>query len=96
MPVSADNDMPEQRILHAGLRERVTGAAQAAALVRPGETGFLARPHDPADLARGICELLARGGGMRAACAAFARETYAPETVARRHLDLYRSLLELP
>lgn len=65
-------------------------------MVRPGETGFLARPHDPADLARGICELLARGGGMRAACAAFARETYAPETVARRHLDLYRSLLESP
>ena len=38
MPVSADNDMPEQRILHAGLRERVTGAAQAAALIRHGET----------------------------------------------------------
>ncbi|MGD9781183.1 MAG: glycosyltransferase [Kiritimatiellia bacterium] len=65
-------------------------------MIRPGETGFLAQPHDPADLARGICELLARGGGMRAACAAFARETYAPETVARRHLDLYRSLLESP
>ena len=30
--------MPEQRILHAGLRERVTSAAQAAALIRPGET----------------------------------------------------------
>ena len=63
-------------------------------MIRTGETGFLARPHDPADLAQGICGLLARGGGMRAACAAFARETYAPETVARRHLELYRSLLE--
>ena len=30
--------MPEQRILHVGLRERVTSAAQAAALIRPGET----------------------------------------------------------
>ena len=63
-------------------------------MIRPGETGFLARPHDPEDLARGICGLLARGGAMREACAASARETYAPETVARRHLDLYRSLLE--
>ena len=63
-------------------------------MIRPGETGFLARPHDAEDLGRGICELLARGGGMRAACAAFGRAAYAPETVARRHLDLYRSLLE--
>ncbi len=63
-------------------------------MVRPGETGFLAKPHDAGELAGGICDLLARGGAMRAACAAFARETYAPETVARRHLELYRSLLE--
>ena len=63
-------------------------------MIRPGETGFLARPHDAEDLGRGICELLARGGGMRAACAEFARAAYAPESVARRHLDLYRSLLE--
>ena len=65
-------------------------------MIRPGETGYLARPHDAADLARGICELLARGGAMRTACAAFAREAYFPETVARRHLELYRSLLESP
>ena len=62
-------------------------------MIRPGGTGFLARPLDPADLARGICELLARGGGMREACATFARETYAPEIVARRHMELYRSLI---
>ena len=63
-------------------------------MIRQGETGFLARPHDPEDLAKGICELLTRGGAMRAACAAFALETYAPETIARRHLELYRSLLD--
>ena len=63
-------------------------------MIRPGETGFLARPHDAEELGRGICELLARGGGMRAACAEFARAAYAPESVARRHLELYRSLLE--
>ena len=63
-------------------------------MVRSGETGFLASPHDPEDLAKGICRLLERGGDMRDACASFAKETYAPETVARRHLDLYRSLVE--
>lgn len=63
-------------------------------MIRPGETGFLAKPHDAEELGHGICELLARGAEMRAACAAFARATYSPETVARRHLDLYRSLLE--
>lgn len=63
-------------------------------MIRPGETGFLAKPHDAEELGRGIGELLARGGEMRAACAAFARAAYAPESVARRHLELYRSLLE--
>ena len=62
-------------------------------MIRPGETGFLVQPHVAAELGRGLCELLARGGEMRAACAAQAR-AYAPETVARRHLDLYCSLLE--
>lgn len=63
-------------------------------MIRPGETGFLAKPHEAEELGQGICELLVRGGEMRAACAAYARETTAPETVARRHLELYRSLLE--
>ncbi len=63
-------------------------------MIRPGATGFLATPHSPEELANGICELLAHGGEMREACAAFARETYAPETVARLHMDLYHSLLD--
>jgi glycosyltransferase involved in cell wall biosynthesis len=63
-------------------------------MVRSGETGFLAQPHDAADLAKGICELLTRGGAMRKACAAFAQDAYAPETIARRHMDLYDSLIE--
>ncbi len=63
-------------------------------MVRNGETGYLAQPHDVDDLASGICELLARGGQMRSACAAFAHESYAPETVARRHLELYNSLAQ--
>jgi len=63
-------------------------------MIRPGETGTLASPQDPEDLARGISELLKQGGDMREACAAFALESYAPETVARLHLELYHSLLE--
>lgn len=63
-------------------------------MIRPGETGFLARPHDAEDLAKGICELLGTGGAMRAACAALTKDSYDPEKVARRHLDLYRSLVE--
>ena len=54
-------------------------------MIRPGETGMLATPQDPEELAHGICELLKQGGQMREACAAYAREEYAPETVARRH-----------
>lgn len=63
-------------------------------MIRMKETGYLATPHDPEDLAHGICELLAHGAPMREACAAFAREIYSPETVARCHMDLYHSLLE--
>ena len=63
-------------------------------MVRSSETGYLARPHDPEELAKGICWLLERGGVLLDACAGFAKATYAPETVARRHLDLYRSLVE--
>lgn len=61
-------------------------------MVIPGRTGFLARPHDTRDLAKGICELLASGRKMRDACSAFALASYAPEIVARQHLALYRSL----
>ena len=65
-------------------------------MVRHGETGYLAQPHDADDLAKGICKLLARGVEMRSACAASARESYAPEAVARHHLELYNSLVESP
>ena len=61
-------------------------------IVKPGRTGYLARPHETEDLAKGICELLAEGAKMRDDCAAFALESYAPDVVARRHLELYGSL----
>ena len=63
-------------------------------MVRSGETGVLARPHDVEELAHGVCEVLERGESMRDDCARIAHETYAPETIARRHMELYRSLME--
>jgi glycosyltransferase involved in cell wall biosynthesis len=62
----------------------------------PGETGFLAKPHDAEELGRGIGELLARGGpnARRNLRRVPTRAAYAPDSVARRHLELYRSLLE--
>lgn len=62
-------------------------------MIQPGETGFLAQPHDPMDLADGVCQLLARGETMREACISFAKNAYSPEAVVRRHLDLYGSLM---
>lgn len=63
-------------------------------MIQEGETGFLAVPHDPESLAAAVADGLARSEDMREACVAAARGRYAPETVARRHLDLYHSLLE--
>ena len=58
--------MPEQRILHAGLRERVTSAAQAAALIRPGDN----RGHERLHRRR-----LSEGGAAGAGRAASRRRT---------------------
>ena len=64
--------MPEQRILHAGLRERVTDAATAAALIQPGDTvatsGFTGAGHPkavPLALAQRIEAAHARGDAFR-------------------------------
>ncbi len=64
--------MPASRILHAGLRERVTGAAQAAALIQPGETvatsGFTGAGHPkavPLALAQRIEAAHARGEAFK-------------------------------
>lgn len=63
-------------------------------MIQNGKTGYLARPHDTDDLAGAIINLLQRGDHFRDACSTFARSTFAPELVARRHMDLYESLLK--
>lgn len=63
-------------------------------MIENGSTGFLARPHEPESLAQALGRLLAQGAGMRAACITAAQGRYAPDLVARQHIELYQSLLE--
>lgn len=60
-------------------------------IVRPGVTGFLAKPADPVDLRRAIIELLRHNNRKEMAknCRKIATEEYGIETQARRYLDLY-------
>jgi glycosyltransferase involved in cell wall biosynthesis len=61
--------------------------------VRPGETGYLARPEHPQDLCDGIVALLGDEQGRRRAgerCRAIAVAEYGRELQVRRYVDLYR------
>lgn len=67
-------------------------------MVRPGETGLLAKPRDPVDLAEKICELLGDpelrtrlGEGCRASVERFSRELH-----MQALLPAYEELLTLP
>jgi glycosyltransferase involved in cell wall biosynthesis len=64
----------------------------AVDLVRDGETGYVVRSRDPADLAAALRELLGRAGEMRDACRAAAAH-HVPARVVDAHVRLYRSLL---
>jgi len=64
--------------------------------VRPGLTGYLARPGDVADLRAVICRLLERDderAQMSRTCRSVAVQEYALEVQARRYRDLYNELL---
>jgi glycosyltransferase involved in cell wall biosynthesis len=65
----------------------------AADLVRDGETGYVVRSRDPADLATALHELLRHPEPerVRAACRA-APAAHAPARVVEAHVRLYRSL----
>jgi glycosyltransferase involved in cell wall biosynthesis len=61
--------------------------------VRPGETGYLARPEDPADLCAGIAGLLCDEAlrlrfGLR--CREIALAEYSSELQVQRYIELYR------
>jgi len=64
--------------------------------VRPGLTGYLARPGDVSDLRAIICRILERDderAEMSRTCRNVALQEYALEVQARRYLDLYEEVL---
>ncbi|WP_026100894.1 glycosyltransferase family 4 protein [Synechococcus sp. PCC 7336] len=67
-----------------------------AELVRPGITGLLAQPEDPADFATKIVELLEDDSlrqKMAEHCRTIAVEEYSIELQAERYINLYREIL---
>jgi len=66
-------------------------------LVRPGLTGYLAKPEDPQDLCKGIVQLLEDGSlrsHMSQQCRAIALEEYTLELQVQRYIELYHQLLQ--
>lgn len=66
-------------------------------VVRPGITGYLARPENPSDLRRGIVELLEDDDSresMSEKCREIAVREYSMELHVRRHIELYERLVE--
>jgi glycosyltransferase involved in cell wall biosynthesis len=65
-------------------------------LIRPGETGLVARPSDPDDLARALAEMAALTPDQRATMGAagrdWVRRDFSPDLHRERLLDLYQSL----
>ncbi|MGB3398649.1 MAG: glycosyltransferase, partial [Candidatus Deferrimicrobiaceae bacterium] len=66
-------------------------------VVRPGETGFLARPKDPGDLAGKILELASlppgRSAALAASCRSLAEREFSQELQAERYDKLFADLL---
>ncbi|MFN4166625.1 MAG: glycosyltransferase, partial [Ferrovibrio sp.] len=64
-------------------------------IVVHGQTGYLARPFDSEDLARGIHWVLAhaQARGLREQARARAVERFSAERVAKQYLDLYEAVL---
>ncbi|NEO02768.1 MAG: glycosyltransferase, partial [Moorea sp. SIO3I7] len=66
-------------------------------LVRPGITGYLARPEDIQDFCNGIVQLLEDKPlreTMAQQCRAIALEDYSLELQAQRYMDLYHQVLQ--
>lgn len=61
-------------------------------MIQPGETGFLATPHDAEDLARQVGAVLERSEPFHAACIEQAHRRYAPARIAQQHIQLYKEL----
>lgn len=67
-------------------------------MVRPGETGYLARPEDTSDFCNGVIELLeddGSRGNMEKTCRRVVLNEYRLELQTQRYLKLYRGILNL-
>ncbi|MFQ5923318.1 MAG: glycosyltransferase, partial [Anaerolineales bacterium] len=65
--------------------------------VRPRETGYLGRPKDAVDLARGVRLLLedrAKLDRMGRQCRALAEQEFSPDLQAEQYIDLFQRILE--
>lgn len=66
-------------------------------LVRPGQTGYLAKPEDAEDFKNGIVELLEDDklrNGLGHQCRAIAVEEYSLALQVKRHIKLYKSVIQ--
>jgi glycosyltransferase involved in cell wall biosynthesis len=73
---------------------RVGGVPDA---VRPGTTGYLAKPEDAQDLSNGIVQLLENESlrtAMSQQCRAIAVKEYSLELHVQRYIELYRQLTQ--
>jgi glycosyltransferase involved in cell wall biosynthesis len=64
-------------------------------MVRPGITGYLAKPEDCEDFSNGIVELLSNEQSLKKIghnCREIALNEYTYGLQAQRHFDLYRGL----
>lgn len=86
-------------ILEAARLRKVTVSTAVGGvpdLIRPGETGYLYEPGDAEGLARAVVEALAdpaRRGALGQAVHERARTHFSAEAMARRHLELYDTIL---
>ncbi|MCR9140745.1 MAG: glycosyltransferase [bacterium] len=71
------------------------GATGLLDIVDHKENGYLAKPYDPIDFARGVEWLLKESGeAMRAAARKKVIDSFRLDLVARKHIELYESLLK--
>jgi glycosyltransferase involved in cell wall biosynthesis len=68
-------------------------------LIRSGETGFFCNPHDAISMAAAVEKVLANPSAAREVARQAgrrARERFHPEVIARRHVEIYREVLNSP
>lgn len=63
-------------------------------IIKPGKTGYLARPYDTADLAKGIGQLVdQKWGNLKENCVTFVRDHFSMDSQTQSYIDLYKTLI---